>query len=162
MTIAIRSYAAADAPALFEAAHESVAEVQPWLPWCHSAYRLEDAETWIQSQVEAFQKRTEFAFVIHDSNRHFLGGCGLNHISELHRLANLGYWVRTSAAGQGVAAMAVRQLAQWAFANTNLERLEIVVAMGNMRSHRVAQKRVLFAKEFSARGSISITGHTMR
>jgi RimJ/RimL family protein N-acetyltransferase len=31
-------------------------------------------------------------------------------------------------------------LADWAFANTNLERLEIVVAVGNGRSERVAEK----------------------
>lgn len=140
MTSAIRPYAATDASALHEAARESVADVHPWLPWCHSEYRLEDAETWIKSRVEAFTNRTEFSFLIEDENGRFLGGCGLNHISELHRLANLGYWVRTSAAGQGVASHAVQTLAQWAFANTNLERLEIVVAIGNTRSQRVAEK----------------------
>jgi RimJ/RimL family protein N-acetyltransferase len=64
----------------------------------------------------------------------------LNQIDEAHRTANLGYWVRTSAAGQGVTSQAVRLLAEWAFANTNLERLEIVAAVGNVRSQRVAEK----------------------
>ena len=140
MSISIRPYMPADAPALFEAARESVADVNLWLPWCHAGYQLCDAETWIASQVEAFAARREFAFLIEDSAGRFLGGCGLNHISELHRLANLGYWVRTSRAGQGIAAQAVRLVAEWAFANTNLERLEIVVAVGNTRSERVAVK----------------------
>jgi ribosomal-protein-serine acetyltransferase len=138
--ISIRPYALADAPALFEAARESVAEVHLWLSWCHAGYQLHDAETWIASKVEAFAARREFAFLVEDDAGRFLGGCGLNHINELHRLANLGYWVRSSAAGQGIAPHAVRLVAEWAFANTNLERLEIVVAVGNTRSERVAVK----------------------
>jgi len=140
MPISIRPYQLSDAPALFDAARESVTEVHPWLTWCHAAYRLEDAQTWIQSQVEKLAERTEFSFLINDETGRLLGGCGLNHISQLHRMANLGYWVRTSATGQGVAPQAVRMVADWAFANTNLERLEIVVAMDNTRSHRVAEK----------------------
>ena len=58
----------------------------------------------------------------------------------LHRFANLGYWVRSSAAGRGVAPAAVRLLADWAFRETDLLRLEIVAAVGNRRSQRVAEK----------------------
>jgi Acetyltransferases, including N-acetylases of ribosomal proteins len=140
MRIFIRPYALADAPALFEAARESVAEVSLWLPWCHPGYRLEDAQTWIQAQVEAFANQTQFSFLIEDETARYLGGCGLNQINELHRMANLGYWVRTSAAGHGVAPRAVQAVAVWAFANTQLQRLEIVVAVDNTRSQRVAEK----------------------
>lgn len=140
MTIAIRPYAATDAPALYEAARESVAEVYPWLPWCHAGYTSDDARTWIQSQIESFSNRREYSFLIEEDTGRFRGGCGLNQISDAHRLANLGYWVRTSAAGQGITPQAVRLLVEWAFANTSLERLEIVVAVGNLRSQRVAEK----------------------
>src|SRR5712691_5832046 len=57
-----------------------------------------------------------------------------------HRFGNLGYWVRTSATGRGVARAAVRQLADFAFRNTELVRLEIVCAVGNQRSQRVAER----------------------
>lgn len=140
MRILIRPYVVADAPALFEAARESVAEVNLFLPWCHAGYGLEDAQTWIQTQVEGFAKQTQFSFLIEDETARFLGGCGLNQINELHHMANLGYWVRTSAAGQGVAPQAVQAVAEWAFANTQLQRLEIVVAVDNIRSQRVAEK----------------------
>ena len=69
-----------------------------------------------------------------------MGGCGLNNFNALHRYANLGYWIRTSAAGRGYAGQAVRALATWAFANTALARLEIVAAVGNTRSQRAAEK----------------------
>lgn len=140
MSISIRPYVLADAPALYDAARESVGEVHLWLPWCHPEYKLDDAQTWIRGQIEAFANRTTFSFVVEDEGGRMLGGCGLNQINEVHRLANLGYWIRTSAAGQGIAPQAVRLLAEWAFAETNLQRLEIVVAVANTRSHRVAEK----------------------
>ena len=70
----------------------------------------------------------------------YLGGCGLNQIDRINRRANLGYWVRSTATRQGVATGAVRALRDWAFEVTELVRLEIVVAVGNAASHRVAEK----------------------
>ena len=55
-------------------------------------------------------------------------------------MANLGYWVRTSATRRGVATRAVRELAGFAFRETDLVRLEIVVAIDNRASLRVAEK----------------------
>jgi RimJ/RimL family protein N-acetyltransferase len=42
--------------------------------------------------------------------------------------------------GTGVAPAAVRLLRDWAFANTDLARLELVMAVENTRSARVAEK----------------------
>jgi ribosomal-protein-serine acetyltransferase len=138
--IALRPYALEDAPRLFEAARESSAEVYPWLPWCRPEYTLDEARDWIAKQVQLFSERSSFAFVVTGAGGQFLGGCGLNQLDPLHRRANLGYWVRTSAAGRGIATAAVRQLAAWAFEHTDLFRLEIVVAVGNAASIRVAEK----------------------
>lgn len=137
--VAIRPYETDDAPRLFEAARESIAEVYLWLPWCRPEYSLDEARAWIEKQVRLFAERAEFQFAITGAGGRFLGGCGLNQIDPLHLRANLGYWVRTSAAGRGIASAAVRQLAAWAFANTELVRLEIVAAVGNAASIRVAQ-----------------------
>lgn len=136
----IRPYRTADADALFEAVRESIAHVSPWLPWCHAAYSLEDSRAWIAHCQDAWQTGTEYNFVIVDQAGRLLGGCGLNQLRPEHRLAHLGYWVRTSATGRGVATAAVRALADFAFRETNLVRLELVVAAGNDASHRVADR----------------------
>ena len=138
--IAIRFYEADDAERLFEAARESIADVHPWLPWCHPGYALHEATEWAGKQSALRERGEEFNFVITDAAGRFLGGCGLNQLNALHRIANLGYWVRSSAAGRGAAPAAVVALARWAFANTALERLEIVAATANLRSQRVAEK----------------------
>jgi ribosomal-protein-serine acetyltransferase len=137
---AIRPYDVADAEALWLAARESVAEVHPWLPWCHPEYSMAEAVEWVTSQARLAAEGREFAFAIVGEDGRFLGGCGVNQINSIHRFGNLGYWVRTSATGHGVASEAVRQAAEFAFRSTNLVRLEIVCAVENRRSQRVAER----------------------
>jgi RimJ/RimL family protein N-acetyltransferase len=136
----LRPYAASDAEALYEAARESVAEVFPWLSWCHAGYTLAEAREWASSREPLAAAGQEHNFVIVDAQDRFLGACGLNQINPLHRYANLGYWLRTSATGRGIATEASRQLARFAFGKTDLVRLEIVCAVGNVRSQRVAER----------------------
>jgi RimJ/RimL family protein N-acetyltransferase len=81
-----------------------------------------------------------YDFAVVDEHGRFCGGCGINQINKLQRVANVGYWVRSSRSGQGIAVQAVQATVAWAFGNTNLNRLELVVATANVRSHRVAVK----------------------
>jgi ribosomal-protein-serine acetyltransferase len=138
--IAIRPYRHDDAQSLYEAARESLDELMPWFPWCHAEYSLKEAEQWTASQEQLFVAGSEYAFAIVNPAGRFLGGCGLNQIRRIHRFGNLGYWVRRSEMGRGVAAAAIRSLAGFAFTQTDLIRLEILCAAGNSRSQRAAEK----------------------
>ncbi len=138
--IQIRPYRLEDAAALAEAVRESVPELRPWMPWCHPDYSVEDSRPWLELQVAAFERRAEFQFAIVAPDGRLLGGCGLNQLDPLNRRANLGYWVCSRATRRGVATAAVRLLRAWAFDNTDLIRLEMVIASENAASHRVARK----------------------
>ena len=138
--ISLRPYRLDDGAALHEAAIESVWEVRPFMPWCRPDLTVDEGRRWIEAQVSAFAVRKVFEFVILAPDGRFLGGCGLNQIDEENHRANLGYWVRSSATGRGVATAAVRQLVQWAFNNTPLVRLEVIVSTQNAASLRVAEK----------------------
>ena len=138
--IRIRPYRPDDARAIWEAARESLAELRPWMPWCHRDYSIDESRSWLAVQVPAFQQRTAFEFAITADDGTYLGGCGLNQIDALNQRANLGYWVRSSAAGKGVATTAATLTRDWGFANTDLERIEILAAVGNVASRRVAEK----------------------
>jgi RimJ/RimL family protein N-acetyltransferase len=69
-----------------------------------------------------------------------IGSVAINQISHLNQLGNLGYWIRSSYTGRGLAALAARAAAGFAFAKVGLTRLEIVAQTGNLRSQRVAEK----------------------
>ena len=100
---------------------------------------MEEAHQWVGSREQLFDEGAEYSFAIVEPLGHFLGGCGLNQINRTHRIANLGYWVRTSESSRGIATVAVQQLASFAASQTDLVRLEIVCAVGNTASQRVAE-----------------------
>jgi RimJ/RimL family protein N-acetyltransferase len=138
--IRIRPFQSNDVSALFEAVRESFEALSPWMPWCHSQYALSEADEWVEKQIAAFNEGAEYHFAIVAEGNRLVGACGLNGISRENQLANLGYWVRTSCAGAGIATQATRLLVAWAFENTSLNRLEILVAVRNRPSLRVAAK----------------------
>jgi ribosomal-protein-serine acetyltransferase len=136
----IRLYQQQDVEDMHAAALESSAEVYPWMAWCHDRYSLDEARRWIAVQEERAKQGVAYEFAILDEVGRFFGGCGINQIGMANRFANLGYWVRTSATGRGVAPAAARLVAEYAFRETDLIRLEIVCAVDNTRSQRVAEK----------------------
>jgi ribosomal-protein-serine acetyltransferase len=140
MIVSIRPYQADDVLPVWDAALESVSEAFPFMPWCRPDLTVEEQRIWIGAQVIAFEAGTAFEFAIVSDDGRYLGGCGLNQIDGVNRRANLGYWVRSSSTGRGVATNAVRQLIAWAFSHTDLVRLEVVVSTQNAVSLRVAEK----------------------
>ena len=138
--LAIRPYALENVRALVEAARESWREVQPFGPWCRPDFSAEDARMWIESQIAAFRNGSAFEFAVLSPEGELLGGCGVNSVEWVNRRANLGYWTRSSMTGRGIATAAIRLVVDWAFAETNLNRLELVVSDRNPRSLRVAER----------------------
>ena len=141
-SIVARTYRQGDAPLLYEAVRESIAEVSAWLPWCHENYSIEESREFVASRSTALDAGEHYSFAVFSKNdpRRLLGGVGLNFINRVHQFGNLGYWTRTSAAGQGLASQAARLVARFAFEQLGLQRIEIVAAVPNIASQRVAEK----------------------
>jgi len=159
-SIRIRAYRQDDVDALFEAVSASIPEVSAWLPWCHAGYAHTDSASWVASRPVEWETGTEYAFAVEEtSSSTFLGGCGLNAVDPHNKCANLGYWVRTSHAGHGVATRAARLAAQFGFEDLGLQRIEILVAEGNKASQRVAQK-IGARKEARLRKRFLLQGRT--
>ena len=75
---------------------------------------MAEAVEWTRTRASLSAQGREYNFAIIGSDARFLGGCGLNQINRTHRFV--------------------------AFQNTDLLRLEIVCAVGNQRSQRVAER----------------------
>jgi RimJ/RimL family protein N-acetyltransferase len=156
--IILRPYRLSDVDNLYEAARESLAELMPWMPWAHQDYSKKETRDWIRRKPDDWKNGIAYDFAILDArDGTFLGGCGLNRIDYENRMANLGYWVRTSRAGQGVAPTAARLLAGFGFKELSLNRIEILVATGNERSQQVAVKTGA-QREGILRNRVSVRG----
>jgi RimJ/RimL family protein N-acetyltransferase len=126
---------------LYAAVAESVRDLSPWLQWCHAGYSREAAATFIGHAREVWAQESEYPFaILAVDDGTFLGGIGINHIVRPNRLANVGYWVRTSRTRRGIASAALRLVAQYGFGPLCLTRLEIVCLPTNAVSRRVAEK----------------------
>jgi len=140
-SILLRPYQEGDMNQVYEAVRESITELKPWMPWCHDDYSIEESKTFITSQPKEWESGTNYQFAIIDSsNGQYLGGCGINHINYNDRVVNLGYWVRTSRTRQGVATESTLLLVHFGFDRLNLNRIEILAAVDNKASQRVAEK----------------------
>ena len=137
----LRPWRAGDAPALHAAVQESLESVGRWLPWCHAGYGLAEAQAWIRHCRERWAADEHFAFAVCEKDSGaLLGSVGLNQRNPAHRSAALGYWVRQSRQGQGIAPCAARLAARFGFAALELVRIEIVVLPDNHASRRAAER----------------------
>ena len=140
-TIALRPLCPSDAAALYESVVESIAHLSPWVPWCHAGYARAETDSFIAFAEKAWSERGEYPFGIFSAadGRH-LGGIGINHIVKPYQLGNVGYWVRSSGVGRGIAGAAVRLVSRYAFETLGLTRIEIACVTENRASRRVAEK----------------------
>ncbi|HLE91173.1 MAG TPA: GNAT family protein [Anaerolineales bacterium] len=137
--IVLRPFRFEDSTQLYQAVHESLNELSPWMSWANEAYTEATAREYIMITQARGEERTLFAFAITRSDE-ILGGCTLSSIHSVYQYCNLGYWVRRTRHGQGIAGRAAQLAARFAFEKVGLVRVEIVIAVGNQTSMRVAEK----------------------
>jgi RimJ/RimL family protein N-acetyltransferase len=139
--ISLRAHRMTDAPLLAEAVVESVATVGRWQDWCTTRYDEAAADSWIRLCRQSWLLGDGFEMLIVDARTDaILGGMAVNHLNREHRFANLGYWVRESAQGTGIAGHSGRLAAKFAFETVGISRLEIVVAHDNLASRKTAER----------------------
>ena len=140
-TVTLRAFRLEDAQETYAAVRESLTDLKPWMSWAYDDYSLNDTREFIRITRARWQEGTLFAFAITDARSGLvLGGCSLSHIHPVYHLCNLGYWVRSSQRGRGIAGRATLLAARYAFEKVGLVRVEIVIAPDNQASIRVAGK----------------------
>jgi len=135
----LRPFRVDDAMQLYCAVKESLKELKPWMSWATEDYTELTAREYIAITRARWEEHTLFAFAITRDDE-IVGGCTLSSIHPIYHYCNVGYWVRTLHHGQGIAGHAARLAVRFGFENVGLIRAEIVVAVGNQASRRVAEK----------------------
>lgn len=139
--IGLRQFTLEDVPVLFNAIHESMAQLSAWMVWAHPKYSIEDTQAFVLKCGPGWEKGEQYSFAmvdIHDGQ--FLGSVGLSAVNRAHGFANLGYWVRSRKTRHGVATSATRMAARFSFEALGLNRVELLVPTANVASQRVAEK----------------------
>jgi RimJ/RimL family protein N-acetyltransferase len=139
--VRLRPYREADAPALWEAIDESRAALDVWMPWASEYRTPADALPSVRYLQARWLLREELTVGIFDrQSGRLLGGSGLARMDWVIRRFEIGYWVRTSAVGQGYATEATQVLTRFAFDQLGARRVEIRMDPRNARSRAVPER----------------------
>jgi ribosomal-protein-serine acetyltransferase len=139
--VALRRFHPRDVDALYAAARESLDDLIPWMSWAHPAYSRDEVAEYVRIVGESWDAGRYYAFAITDArDGMMLGAASLSHVHPVYHFCNLGYWIRSSRRGNGLAARAARLAAKFGFEQLGLIRAEVVIAVGNEASLKVAEK----------------------
>lgn len=140
-----------DVTMLDEAIQETLDELVRWLPWARPGHRRSDSRQYIRHARMARSQRVAMEYVMMSAETgKLLGMASLHRLDWPRRCAGLGYWVRRSAWGQGIATEAGAAVVEQAFHRLDLHRVEAYVATGNRASQCVVEK-LGFTREGIAR-----------
>lgn len=139
--LALRPWRPDDAAALREALAESVEHLRPWIPWATpEAPTPEQAASLLAGWIAQRGTGENFIYAVFDrGNDRLIGGIGLYARVGPDAL-EVGYWIRRSEAGRGLATEATRALTHAAFGVPGVSRLEIHTDPRNLASRRVPEK----------------------
>lgn len=149
--------------ALNAAVCESLDELRPWMPWAQSAPTVEESETVVRHQAAKFLLRSDLVYQFYlktpeGQAGRLLGGTGLHRMDWAVRRFEIGYWVRTSAQGQGYVSEAVAAMARLAFEELRARRVEIRVDTNNRRSRAVAERCGFELEGILRRDALTVAG----
>ena len=155
----LRPFRRRDLESVLTAIGESMPELEEWLPWAHPGYGRAEAMRFLRESGSAWADGRAFDFAIRprpDPGYH-LGNISVWQTSQRERSGEIGYWIRSAAAGTGIATEAAARVTDVAFSELQLHRVTLRIAVGNRASERVAEK-LGFAHEGLLREEVLVGG----
>jgi ribosomal-protein-serine acetyltransferase len=137
----LRAPERSDLTPLHEAISETLPELVCWLPWAQPNHGRADSRQYIRHARTSRGRGLALEYIVEDARTdRLLGIMSLHRIDWYRRMAGLGYWIRRSAWGEGVATEAGQAVLARAFRTGELHRVEAHVALENRASQRVVEK----------------------
>jgi RimJ/RimL family protein N-acetyltransferase len=137
----VRCWQPADAPLLKEAVDSSLDHLRPWMPWAHDEPQsVAEKVDLLRAFRGRFDLDEDYVYALFDgAETAVVGGSGL-HTRAGDDALEIGYWIRASRAGEGLATEATVALTRVGFAVCAVERIEIRVDPANEASARIPEK----------------------
>jgi RimJ/RimL family protein N-acetyltransferase len=140
--ICLRGYEDADVPALVNAIDEARETLAPWMPWVNEVKGYEDRLDYVRRMRARFDDPREdivYGIFARESGE-FLGGTGVHRIKWDIPSFEIGYWLRPSAHGHGIASESTRLLTVAAFDMLGAARVEVRCDATNTKSRNVPER----------------------
>jgi len=139
--VSIRMFKEDDTESFYLLTMESKHYLKEWLGWLNHIQSIEDTLHYIrgalQSSVNYGGIPTNFLILYRGD---MAGTIGFNTIDQRNHHASIGYWLGEKFTGKGIMSRAFMAILTYGFETLNLNRIEVRVAEGNMRSRAIPER----------------------
>jgi len=132
-----------DAEAIFSTIINERDYLKKWLPFVELTREISYTRSFIENYLNSDKQDLTCAIYYHDQ---FVGLIGLKDTDSANKKTEIGYWLSEAFQHKGIITSSCKTLIHFAFNNMNINRIQIKVAKGNLRSQRIP-KRLGFKRE---------------
>lgn len=124
---------------VYDAIHETLEDLQRWMPWAREIVNIEDIRAWAEEVQAKFLRNNDLPLLLflREDPDILVGVSGLHSINWKVRSCQIGYWVRRGYSGKGYITEAVNGITMFAFKALKMGRLEIQCDKENERSQLI-------------------------
>jgi len=126
--VELRRWSPEFAPSMLLAIEESITELRLWMPWAMEMPTEEGLSDVLEQGHVRFQADSDWEYALFEHSSDEVVGCAGIHRTEQPKIFEIGYWVRTSRTGLGVATSATRTLTAAVFEHIE-EAEQVIIAM---------------------------------
>ncbi len=124
---------------LFETIDRDRKYLRKWLPFVDQTRKPKDTAQFIRQMEQNLKKNNDYVYTIW-YNGDLAGLAGYKESDKINRKTEIGYWLAESMQGKGIMIQTVKKLVDFAFRNLNMNRVQIKVAAGNLKSAAIPSK----------------------
>jgi ribosomal-protein-serine acetyltransferase len=142
-------------PILHDLVIANIDHLRPWEPWAAAAPTIEATRARNRDALAGWTNGANVPCAIRYRGQ-IVGSMGAR-IDTYMGTADIGYWIDAGQAGNGIVTRAARVLIDYLFTARDVQRIEILTTVDNLRSRAVAE-RLGFTLEGTKRAAIPLGG----
>ncbi len=149
--IELRLLSPDDAKYIFRTIDTERAYLREWLPFVDYTQKVEDSIEYVQSTLNSIEKQ----FGVYHCNT-FVGLIGCNRTDMDNKRTEIGYWLSEKMQGKGIIIRSVYRLLAFAFNEWGMNRVQIRVAVDNVKSKKIPEKLGFYLEGIERDGELLV------
>ena len=127
--------------------------LREWLPFIDATNAVSDTEAFIKSLVFQKEQKKDEVYAIW-YNEEFAGLIGYKDTDWVNHKTEIGYWLARPMQGKGIMTACVSFLVRFAFKKLGINRVQIKVAKGNVKSEGIPSRLEFYYEGIEREGEL--------
>ncbi len=125
-----------DVDELFALTDRSRDTLREWLPFVDNVTSVKDTEYFVRNAMQQYVDNNGIQAGIYYDGK-LAGVIGYHQVNWQHKWTSIGYWLGNDFVGKGLVTNSMKAFIDFAFDYLKLHRIEVRVAVGNIRSRTI-------------------------